>query len=77
MAQGINKLSSLNYILKELGASIDRVMFFGDDVNDIELIKECGIGVAMGNAIEDVKNVANYITSTNEEDGIAVFLNQL
>ncbi len=35
-------------------------MFFGDDVNDIELIKECGIGVAMGNAIEKVKNVANY-----------------
>jgi Cof subfamily protein (haloacid dehalogenase superfamily) len=77
MAQGVNKLSSLKYILNELGTSIDRVMFFGDDVNDIELIKECGIGVAMGNAIEKVKNVANYITSTNEEDGIAVFLNQL
>lgn len=77
MAQCINKLSSLKYILHGLGTSIDRVMFFGDDVNDIELIKECGIGVAMGNAIEKVKNVANYITSTNEEDGIAVFLNQL
>lgn len=77
MAQGVNKLSSLKYILNELGTSIDRVMFFGDDVNDIELIKECGIGVAMGNAIEKVRNAANYITSTNEEDGIAVFLNQL
>ena len=68
MARGVNKLNSLRYILNELGTSIDRVMFFGDDVNDIELIKECGIGVAMGNAVEKVKDVANYITSTNEED---------
>ena len=52
-------------------------MFFGDDINDIELIKECGIGVAMGNAVANVKDVANYITSSNEEDGIAVFLNNL
>lgn len=77
MARGVNKLNSLRYILNELGTSIDKVMFFGDDVNDIELIKECGIGVAMGNAVEEVKDIANYLTSTNEEDGIAVFLNQL
>ncbi|ADL52125.1 HAD family hydrolase [Clostridium cellulovorans] len=76
MAQGVNKLNSLRYILKGLDTSIDRVMFFGDDVNDIELIKECGIGVAMGNAIEKVKDIAKYVTTTNEEDGIAVFLDK-
>lgn len=76
MAHGVNKLTALTYILNELGTSIDRVMFFGDDINDIELIKECGIGVAMGNAVAKLKDVANYITSSNEEDGIAVFLNK-
>lgn len=77
MAQGVNKLNALSYILDKIGTSIDRVMFFGDDINDIELIKECGIGVAMGNAVATVKDIANYVTSSNEEDGIAVFLNGL
>lgn len=76
MAQGVNKLIALTYILNELGTSIDRVIFFGDDINDIELIKECGVGVAMGNAVAKVKDAANYITSSNEENGIAVFLNE-
>ncbi|MDD3223628.1 MAG: Cof-type HAD-IIB family hydrolase [Clostridium sp.] len=76
MARGVNKLSALTYILAKLGTSIDKVMFFGDDINDIELLKECGIGVAMGNAVAKVKSIANYITSSNEEDGVAVFLNE-
>lgn len=76
MARGVNKLSALTYILAKLSTSIDKVMFFGDDINDIELLKECGIGVAMGNAVAKVKGIANYITSSNEEDGVAVFLNE-
>jgi len=52
-------------------------MFFGDDINDIELIKECGIGVAMGNAVSSVKEVADYVTESDEEYGIAVFLNKI
>jgi len=75
MAYGVNKLNALSYILHKLGTTIDRVMFFGDDINDIELIKECGIGVAMGNAVLTVKEAADYVTKSNEEDGIAVFLN--
>lgn len=77
MAYGVNKLHALKYILDKLGTSIDRVMFFGDDINDIELIKECGIGVAMGNASATVKNAADYVTKSNEEDGIADFINGL
>ncbi|WP_278184409.1 HAD family hydrolase [Clostridium cellulovorans] len=53
-------LKALSRYYREKHRLCQRVMFFGDDVNDIELIKECGIGVAMGNAIEKVKNVANY-----------------
>jgi Cof subfamily protein (haloacid dehalogenase superfamily) len=74
MVQGVNKLSALKYIIDKLDTSIDKVMFFGDDVNDIELIKACGIGVAMGNAAANVKEIADYVTTSNEEDGIAIFL---
>jgi len=77
MAHGVNKLNALNYILQNLKTTIDKVIFFGDDINDLELIKECGIGVAMGNAAPIVKESADYVTKSNEEDGIAVFLNEL
>lgn len=77
MAYGVNKLNALRYILNKLGTTIDRVMFFGDDFNDIELIKECGIGVAMGNAELTVKEAADFVTKSNEEDGIAAFLDAL
>jgi Predicted hydrolases of the HAD superfamily len=72
----VNKLNALNYILHKLGTTLDKVMFFGDDINDMELIKECGIGVAMGNAAEAVKEAADFVTRSNEEDGIAVFLDE-
>jgi hydroxymethylpyrimidine pyrophosphatase-like HAD family hydrolase len=77
MAYGVNKSNALSYILHLLRTSIDRVMFFGDDINDMELIKECGIGVAMGNAVSVVKEVADYVTESNEDDGIAVFLSKI
>jgi len=77
MADGVNKLNALKYIINKLETSIDKVMFFGDDINDIELIKECGIGIAMGNAESVVKEAADYITKSNEENGIAEFLNSL
>lgn len=76
MEQGVNKLNGLKYILDKLKTSIDRVVFFGDDINDLELIKACGTGVAMGNAVSEVKSIADYVTATNEEDGIAIFLNK-
>lgn len=50
---------------------------FGDNFNDIEMIKYAGIGVAMGNAEEIVKQEAYYITLSNEEDGVGKFLSDL
>ena len=46
-------------------------MAMGDSENDLSMINAAGIGVAMGNASDDVKAVANYITSSNNEDGVA------
>lgn len=76
MAKGVSKLSAIEFILAKLNTTLDKVIFFGDDINDIELIRHCGIGVAMGNAHASVKSASKYITESNENDGIAVFLNK-
>lgn len=56
---------------KTLGISPEQIMVCGDSNNDLEMIQMAGLGVAMGNAIEEVKKIANFITKTNEEDGVA------
>lgn len=54
-----------------LGISREEIMVCGDSQNDLDMIKAAGIGIAMGNAIPEVKAVADYITLSNEEDGVA------
>ena len=49
---------------------------FGDDINDLEMVKNCGIGVAVENAIDDVKAAAKYICGTNDNDGVAKWLEE-
>ncbi|MGG5370072.1 Cof-type HAD-IIB family hydrolase [Enterococcus sp. AZ196] len=55
---------------KAAGINIEEVMAFGDHYNDIEMIQKVGIGVAMGNGLSEVKEQADYVTETNERDGI-------
>ncbi len=50
------------------------IVAFGDDHNDYDMIKKSGIGVAMGNAIEEIKSIADFICDTNENDGVAKWL---
>ena len=50
---------------------------FGDDINDLELLQKSGLAVAMGNALPEVKNIADRITASNDEDGIAIELEKL
>jgi len=52
------------------------IVAFGDDVNDLDLLEYCGIGVAMGNAVDEVKAIANQVCDTNENDGIAKWLEE-
>ena len=56
---------------KMLGIEREEIMAIGDGDNDIEMITEAGVGVAMGNAEEAVKCNADYVTGTNDEDGAA------
>ena len=72
--KGINKLNALNKVCDILKCNLDEVIFFGDGENDLILIENVGIGVAMANAIDIVKEKASYITLSNDNDGIAEYL---
>ncbi|MCC2931332.1 MULTISPECIES: Cof-type HAD-IIB family hydrolase [Bacillus] len=70
-ALGINKAAALAKVSEKLGFTMEHVMAMGDSLNDIAMIKEAGLGVAMGNAQDIVKETADWITDTNIEDGVA------
>lgn len=76
-SKGTNKLETLKKLCIKLDTDIDKVIFFGDGANDISIISQVGLGVAMGNALEKVKNQAKEITLSNNEDGIAYFLRRI
>ena len=69
-----SKGNALRTLAEMLGIPMSRVMAIGDNQNDISMLKEAGVSVAMGNAQEDVKAAADHVALTNEEDGAAVFL---
>ena len=70
-AAGVNKGSGLVELGKRLGIEREEIMAFGDGDNDEPMLREAGFGVAMANAEEKVKATADYITGSNEEDGVA------
>lgn len=72
-----SKLSAIRFLTQKLHISLDDVLVFGDDLNDIEMITYCGCGIAMKNALPQVQAAANATTLSNEEDGVAVYLNAL
>lgn len=70
----VNKGLVLNKILKTYGISPEECAAFGDAVNDIEMLRAVKYGVAMGNASREVKTSVNYVTDTNDNNGVAKFL---
>lgn len=73
-AEGVNKGKAMIELGKVLGIPKEEIMAFGDGDNDLKMLKEVGVGVAMENAIEPVKEAADYITLTNDEEGVARFI---
>lgn len=71
----LNKKASKGTGVKKLAEHLnikqEEIICIGDAGNDVDMIEFAGLGVAMGNAFEEVKNVADYITLSNEEDGVA------
>lgn len=70
-AAGVNKGTALVELGAMLGIQREEIMACGDGDNDVDMVKEAGFGVAMGNAIEKVKAAADYITVSNDEQGAA------
>lgn len=68
---GIDKAKRLEFLLKHLGLKREELMVCGDGYNDLSMIEYAGLGVAMSNAQNVVKEAADYITLSNEEDGVA------
>ncbi|MCP8615559.1 Cof-type HAD-IIB family hydrolase [Salirhabdus salicampi] len=71
---GINKAVGLQKIAHYYDIPKEQIIAFGDEDNDFEMIEYAGVGVAMENGINELKQRANYITRSNEEDGVASFL---
>lgn len=70
MPQNVDKATSLEQMLSTIGMTRENAICCGDGYNDISMIRYAGVGVAMGNAQEKVKEAADYITATNDEDGL-------
>ncbi|CAN7244105.1 Cof-type HAD-IIB family hydrolase [Rossellomorea sp. LjRoot5] len=68
---GVTKGASLDYLIKPMGIKPEEVIAIGDSYNDLTMIEFAGLGVAMGNAPDDMKEKADYVTSSNMEDGVA------
>jgi len=71
--RGVNKWTALQLLVQDFDGfgGIDNVMAIGDGENDLEMIKGAGIGVAMGNAVPAVKQAADFVVASNDDDGIA------
>ncbi len=75
--QTTSKASALEALASRLGFGHENIMSFGDSFNDAEMLAASAIGVAMGNAVDELKEIADYIAQTNEQDGVATTLFEL
>lgn len=73
--QSVSKLSAIKLLLAP-NESLTDVISFGDNYNDIEMLVHSGLGIAVGNAREEVKAIADHTTLKNTEDGVAYFIRQ-
>ena len=72
--KNVTKEAALKAVCRALGLGQEEIVAFGDDTPDIEILRLCGLGVAMGNAIPVVKAAADEVIGTNDEDGIAAWV---
>jgi len=77
MATSTSKGHALTMLMKKWGRSMDEIVSFGDDVNDIEMLQESGLGIAVENAVPEVLAVADRVTASNNDDGVALILEEL
>ncbi|HJC58667.1 MAG TPA: HAD family hydrolase [Candidatus Eisenbergiella intestinipullorum] len=71
MNQSATKYHAISFLAERYHISMDDVIAFGDDYNDLEMIEKCGKGIAVSNALEIVKGVADGVCESNQKDGVA------
>ena len=74
---GVNKANTLGALLEHLGVTREEVIAVGDGVCDVTMLQLAGMGVAMGHSHDSVKVCADYVTASNEEDGVALAVEKL
>ncbi|MBT2642907.1 HAD family hydrolase [Bacillus sp. ISL-41] len=77
MRLNTSKEYAINVVSEHLNISLNKIVVFGDDFNDLGMFHLCGYPVAMGNAVDELKNAAKEVTDTNDNDGVAKTLEAL
>ncbi len=72
-----SKGTALTWLCDAAKIELSQIVAFGDAENDLTMIKNAGLGVAMGNATPDLRQIADHVTATNDDDGIALVLEEL
>lgn len=70
------KVQAIKALAQYADIQLSQIVAFGDDLNDVEMLEQCGTGVAVSNAVEKVLRVADYVTDSNDEDGVARFIDR-
>ena len=77
MNKQATKSNAIRFMEKVLNVTQEQVIAFGDNFNDLDMLQYAGLSVAMGNAPEEIKAVAKRVTASNNDDGIALVLNEI
>jgi len=73
---GVSKGNALKYLADYLNVPLQEIIAVGDNLNDVEMVSEAGLGVAMGNAHPELKKVAAHVTGSNDNDGVATLIEE-
>ena len=73
----VNKWEGILHVARHHGVEPEQIIAIGDDVNDLPMLRQAGLGVAMGNARDEIKSSAKKVIGRNDEEGLAAFLEQL
>lgn len=72
--QNVDKWDAIEYLIEKLNVKKEEVIAIGDNINDKKMIQEAGLGVAMGGSTPVITQIANYVTDSNKEEGVAKVL---
>ena len=76
MPKNVSKADTLDAMLEKIGVKLENTICCGDGFNDISMIKYAAVGVAMANAKDEVKKAADFITLSNDEDGLVTVIDK-